>query len=65
MKNVDCALTGLLGLFWVCIIAHVWVYDFPFVGMNWSVVWHDFGWLVCVNRGKLCKSRPSEVISSK
>jgi len=33
--------------------------------MNWSVVSHDFGWFVCVNRRKLCKSRPSEVISSK
>jgi len=43
MKNVDCALTRLLGLFRVVLCAHVWVYDFPFVGMNWSVVWHDFG----------------------
>jgi len=65
MENVDCAFTGLLGLFRVVLCAHVWVYDFPFVSMNSSVVWHEFGWLVCVNRGKLYKSRPSEVISSK
>jgi len=35
------------------------------LGMNWNVVGYNSGWLVCVTRGKLCKPRPSEVISSK
>jgi len=41
------------------------VYDSLLFGMNWIVVGCDFGWFVCVNRGKLCKPRPSEAISSK
>jgi len=36
-----------------------------YCGIFLGLVWYGFEWFVCVNKGKLFKSRPSEFISSK
>ena len=64
--NVNCALNwDYWDYFGSVLCAHVWcmiLHCLAWIGMWFG---YDFGWFVCVNRGKLCKSRPSEVISSK